>query len=357
MGILKTISLCIALCVCLGILLPQPAGRGATLPAKLIEWGWNTPSPTFVKEHIHEMERLPLDGLVLDLRSNTQRSGSKSLFSWNSWSGEPIDLLDYSNSFDALKNTEFKRFTDNFIRFNVVPGTVDWFDKGFASVLLNASLAAKIAKSCNLKGILLDVEQYEGSPFNYLSRPQRYSHSFAQYQAQVEECGRYFMTALNREYPQITVLLTYGYHLAGRSGGKPESNEYALLPSFLDGMREAASPNSLIIDGWEFSYGYRTEEQFKAARDLIYKEAGARPVSGPSDHYQCGFGIWLDNKEVWNGNDFSKNYFTPEQFSASLRFAMKHSDRYVWIYSQQANWWNGQMPAEYINALSNCRTK
>jgi len=325
--------------------------------AKLIEWGWNTPTPTFVKEHIREMEKVPFDGLVLDLTPNVPKNGAMRTFGWSCWSPEPLDLQDYSGSLAALKGTEFRRFTDNFIRFNVTPGNVDWFDKGFSSVLLNASFAAKVAKSCRLKGILFDIEHYEGSPFNYLSRPRRPSHSFAEYQAQVEKCGRDFMTALTLKYPEITILLTYGYHLADRGGGKPESKEYGLLSSFLDGMREAASPNSLIIDGWEFSYGYKVEEQYKAARDLIYKKAGARQISGPPDRCQCGFGIWLDNRKIWNGNDFRLNYFSPEEFLASLRFAIKYSDRYVWIYSELANWWNGQMPEDYISALIRARTQ
>jgi hypothetical protein len=279
------------------------------------------------------------------------RSGCKGLFSWNSWSPEPINIQDYSDSLNALKNTEFKRFTDNFIRFNVVPGNVDWFDKEFSSILANASLAGKIARCCDLKGILLDVEHYEGSPFSYSSRPGRSSHSLAEYRSRVEQCGRDFMSALTHDYSDITILLTYGYHLADQADRQREANEYGLLSSFLDGMRKAASPDSLIIDGWEFSYGYRIEEQFKTARDLIYKESGARSISGPLV-YRCSFGIWIDNLQVWNRVDFSKNYFTPEGFLASLIFAIKHSDRYVWIYSQQANWWNGEMPIDYLNALS-----
>lgn len=332
----------------------QVCGAGGV---KLLEWGWNTPPPDFVKEHIREMEKVPFDGLVLDLTTRVVKNGFSRSFGWNCCSSEPIELRDYSDSVTALRDTEFRRFTDNFLRFNVTPGNVDWFDKSFSSVLANASLAAKIAKSCNLKGILFDVEHYEGNPFNFLSRPERSSHNFLEYRAQVEKCGRDFMSALTQEYPGINILLTYGYHLAGRGGGKPESNEYALLSSFLDGMRKAASPGSLIIDGWEFSYGYKMDDQFKAARDLIYKEAGERPVTDRAGSWQCGFGIWLDNRQVWHGNDFAGNYFTPEEFLASLRFGMKYADRYVWIYSQEANWWNGQMPIDYVNALSNSRAR
>jgi hypothetical protein len=344
----------------LAIFSPQHLAFADTGSVKLIEWGWNTPSTNYIREHIRDMEQLSFDGLVLDLEMKQDRgkSGSAALFSWNVWSSGVLDPSDYSAAIKALQDTEFRRFTDNFLRFNVTPGNVDWFDKDFSSVVANAALAAQIAKSSRLKGILLDVEHYQGRPFDYSYQSERNVHRFVDYQKQVEECGRSFIQAINKIFPDITILLTYGYHLAHLSGRSPQAEGYGLLPSFLDGIIRAASPDSLIIDGWEFSYGYRTEKQFETAHATIYEGITTRTEleEAALQRYRCSFGLWVDHGKFWSDSDIGKNYFTPDAFGNSLRLAIKHSDRYVWIYSEKANWWNGKMPGPYLDALSRSRS-
>jgi hypothetical protein len=360
----KTITnLCLIFSLILATILCFSFTFGATKAVKLIEWGWDTPTTIYVKNHIREMEQLPFDGLVLDLKRDENKRALENRFAWNVWTLTPTNLEDFQDSYKALKETEFRRFTDNFLRFNVTPGDVDWFDQEFSKVVANAAVAAKIVKSCKMKGILLDVEQYQGKIFDYTSRPQKTKFSLADYQKQVEQCGRQFIQGINEVCPDMTIFLTYGYNLADR----PLAHTgYELLPSFLDGILEAASSNTVVVDGWEFSYGSRTEEQFKKGRDKIYKDIKARTALGGAArrHYRCGFGLWVDNtglwfedglwgknRIVWHEDKVDKNYFTPKQFEDSLRFAIKHSDGYVWIYSEKANWWNGKMPKGYIDAL------
>ena len=327
--------------------------------AKIIEWGWGTPTPTYVRDRIQEMERFPFDGLVLDLKSNSGPDDTRGRFSWNVWGDRLLDLDDYSESFTALQNTKFSKFTDNFLRFNVVPGRIDWYDENFKSVIANAQLAAQIAKSDNLRGILLDVEQYQGKLFRYPSQRQRLHHSFADYQQQVRQRGREFMQAINAVYPDINILLTFGYHIAYSRGKPLETAAYGLLPSFLDGMLEAAAPRTLIFDGWEFAYSYKQEKQFRDAYDLMHERGLERTQVQQEfiQHYRASFGLWLDNGRVWQQEDFTKNYFTPQQFENSVRLALKYTDRYVWIYSQKARWWDNRVPQPYIDALRKARDR
>jgi hypothetical protein len=54
----------------------------------------------------------------------------------------------------------------------------------------------------------------------------------------------------------------------------------------------------------------------------------------------------------------TKNHFTPEAFTASVRLALKTSDQYVWIYTEQPRWWTREkLPQAYIDALKAARTK
>src|SRR3972149_542679 len=143
-----------------------PVREGDAETGKIIAWG-DVPPPTYVMDHIEEMEKVPFDGMVLGLPPD---AGARN-FSWKVWGPKVLRVEDYSRSIEALKATRFKRFTDNFLTLNVVaPEYVDWFDDEFKSVVANARLLAHIGKTCGMKGIVLDVEQYPqfaGTPFMY----------------------------------------------------------------------------------------------------------------------------------------------------------------------------------------------
>src|SRR5712691_1838449 len=318
--------------------------RGELQNGKLIEFGWDTPPPSYISTHIEEMEQLPFDGLVLDLKANTGPADTHGYFSWNVWGAKVIRADDYSESIDALQRIQFRRFSENFLRFNVVPGDLDWYDEDFHTVIANAALAARVAQQCHLKGILFDVEHYRGKPFHYPSQRHWKEQSFAAYQQQVKQCGREFMLALNAEYATITVLLTYGYSIALQSTSSLQAASYGLLAAFLDGMLEMVAPGTLIFDGWEAGYGYKTEQQFQNAYDIMRRRS--LEWTGVQEkfrqHYRASFCLWIDKGKVWDVTDFTHNYFTPAAFEQAVHLALKHTDRYVWIYSQQAQWWAGK---------------
>jgi hypothetical protein len=61
-------------------------------------------------------------------------------------------------------------------------------------------------------------------------------------------------------------------------------------------------------------------------------------------------------KKGWDEKDASKNYFKPADFERSLKLALQHADRYVWIYTEKPRWWtpNGGPTAiapAYVNAV------
>ena len=228
------------------------------------------------------MERLPFDGLGLDLNSNSGLPDTSGHLSWKVWGAKALRRDDYAEAIEALKGTGFERFTDNFLRFNVTPGQVDWYDPEFSAVLANARLAAQIAKECGLKGLLLDVEHYGGKPFYYPGRPHKKQYGFAAYHGQVRQRGREFMATLQEAYPGLTILLTYGYDLVFRTAGlfaSLESAEYGLLGPFLDGMLDATGPETLIFDGWESSYGYKQESEFQKAYETMVTKGPRVPQS------------------------------------------------------------------------------
>jgi len=177
--------------------------------------------------------------------------------------------------------------------------------------------------------------------------------------------GKQFIETINRIYPDITIILTFGYYLGTLDGKDLSHSDYSLLPAFLDGILEGSSAQTAIADGFEFSYGFRVTQQFIEGYKIIKEKIGAglKPAPTIEDKYRsivkAGFGLWLDydsGSRRWHTNYLSKNYFTPEEFKNSLISAQTISDKYVWIYSERLNWWtDNNLPKAYIDAVRGAR--
>lgn len=328
---------------------------------KILEWGWDTPSPVQVRDRILAMEKLPFDGVVLNLfadghQDRTKKVDRQASFTSRDWGNKTLRREDFSESIAALKGTEFGRFTDDFLTLDVTPGNVDWFDDdAFANVVANARLLASVCKETHMRGIMFDTEAYDQQLFNYARQKNAATHSLAEYQQQAGRRGGQIMRAINAEYPGIRIIVTLAY-----SVGQGETDKYGLLPALLDGMLEAADEKTILYDGWESSYNYLTEKQFAAARKIIRQQSlqwSAVP-DAMRQHWRASFGLWIDYGEqaVWNQQDFSKNFFSPQQFGNSVAEAMRNSDGYVWIYTHHADWWDGQVPQAYIQAMEKARS-
>jgi hypothetical protein len=175
--------------------------------------------------------------------------------------------------------------------------------------------------------------------------------------------GREWVRAVNQEFPDITVLLTFGYAVAQPGGRARDRSEapYGLLADFLDGVLDACSNETTVVDAWESAYPYKERRQFERAYETIKGEAlGWTAVPGKyRKQVQAGFGIWMDydwRKKGWDTADFSKNHFRPAEFEGAVRSALRVSDRYVWVYTEQPRWWTGaKLPQAYVDALTNAR--
>jgi hypothetical protein len=315
----------------------------------LIEFGWDEPDTAFMKSHIAEMEKTPFDGTVFHLLY-TKPDGTRGRFMNECWSKRAFTETELQHATDELKATKFTRFQHNFLRFNVCPGDVDWFDDaGFAAVANNARLAAQIAREGNARGVLFDIEQYNTHLWDFTKRTQ-HDKDWTAYAKQVRLRGREIMTALRSGFgDEVIVFLTFGYSLpyseTASDASKLPTVSYGLLAPFLNGMSDAAGDGARIIDGFEISYGYKTREQFAQGREIM--QTGVLPLVADATRYhevfEKSFGLWLDfdwRKHGWNTTDVSKNYFTPESFAEPLKHALEQSDEYVWIYTEKPKWWS-----------------
>src|SRR5688572_7795840 len=359
----------VVISVLLTILLTAPAAPGAAPDAapgaagpkdkKLIEFGWDEPDTAFLRQHVARMEQTPFDGCVFHANYTRPDGKNAGSFLWECWSTRAFKDAELAASVEDLKATKFGRFKHSFLRFNAAPGDVDWFDDtGFAAVVNNARLAARVAKEGGVKGVLFDVEDYNKPLWEYGQQKDAATKSWDDYAAQVRERGAEVMRAFQEGYPGGTIFLTFGYSLpytqVGGDVKKRQQASYGLLAPFLDGMLDAAKPGDKLIDGCELAYGYKEPAQFEKMQRTMRE--GVLPFVG-ADHqkyrevFSMGFGIWMDNqhrKVGWNTEDHSKNYFTPEAFERSVRKAIETADEYVWIYTEMPRWWSAENDAEPV---------
>ena len=342
--------------------------RGAEgVAKKLLEFGWDEPDTTFMCQHIAELQQTPFDGCVFhaDYR---KADGSKGSFTWQAWGTQAFRESDLQQAFTDLRAARFGRFKDNFLRFNTTPAKLDWFDD-YGAVTNNARLAALLARAGHCPGILFDIEQYEGSLFNYRRQRDAAAKPWAVYAAQARKRGREVMEAFQEGYPGLTVFLTFGYSLpwAQTEAGKKALADcgYGLLAPFLDGMLEGAK-RARLVDGYELAYGYKNTAEFLAARKSFKEDL--LPVVADRAKYErvfsLSFGLWLDRdwrKQGWDVSDLSRNYFSPGAFQSAVAEALKVADQYVWVYSETPRWWSAEgkpvkLPQAYDRALRQART-
>ena len=346
------------------LVLAGAAALAAPSPSKkLIEFGWGEPDTRFMREHIAQLQATPFDGCVFHA-SYRLPNGTERNFSWDLWGHSRITAAQLDSARADLVATRFGRFRENFLRVNVTPGDLDWFDD-YSSVMSNLELAARLAKQGGCPGIMFDTEPYQRPLWDFHAQMKAHPGSSDSLYAQLRRRGGETMAALERGYPGLTVFLTMGFsEPMEESVGyrKPViDTRYALLVPFLDGMFEAASDSAVIVDGHECSYSYRDPARFAAKVDSTRR--GARRLVAQPESYarrlSIGFGIWLDfnaDHLGWHVAHPESNYFSPSAFAVSVQAAMDHADRYVWIYHQKPRWWTPEggpkdLPAAYDSVL------
>jgi hypothetical protein len=339
------------------------AAEGHVVRKKLIEFGWDEPDTAFMRKHAAQMDASPFDGCVYHMRY-VQADGKDGDFLWSCWGRRAFTIEQVQHAIDDLKATRFKHLRENFMRFNVTPGDLDWFDD-YSAVITNAYLAARVAREGGV-GILFDNEQYNAQLFDYRKQPGSSTNTWEQYAAQARRRGREIMNAFQSGFPGLKVLMTFGYGSKPwqeSDGGKRPLREctYGLVAPFLDGMIEAAQGKTQLIDGCESAYSYFEEKKFRTARKMIQKDVLA--MVADREKYQkvfsTSFGLWMDYQwkdQGWNVDHPERNPWTPDKFEEIVRVALTYADEYVWIYSETPRWWSDQgvpikLPPAYDAAI------
>jgi hypothetical protein len=315
---------------------------------KLIEFGWNMPSPEYLRDNISAIERTPFDGLVV------RPSVGNDVFTVDAYDSSVFDT-----DISILQSIEYTKLTDNFL---IMWGTSEegWLwtnDAHWQSAEQNIRNFARMASLGGFKGILWDAEVYGWNPWEY--NTDRYPDmSFNDVEVVVFGRGQRFMTVIQEEFPDVKILSIW---LMGTILGAHESygddispDHYALYAAFVSGMFATLNDSAQIIDGNESSYYYLNDNDFSEAND--YLRSGSRYLfpevsEKANDRMMLGHAVYVDGVlDLWNSPRFLGYYMADDEarlnlYRRNLYHALQTSDEYVWVYNENMNWWTGDIPA------------
>ncbi len=272
------------------------------------------------------------DGLIMEIAGYPYDYPHRGTF----FTPADLDEEILQKAVDAYKAHDWKNFKHNFIRMDIVgsmrlqdengnPLQLDWFDEDLFQNKIYPKIA-RFARALKEMGcqLVFDNEGYQDNPFDKFRMYAKHEKSFAEFENIIRKRGREFVEIFEREYPNITILLTHGNW---RLEFPPQEDRYGLLPAFLDGMCEGANTVKLV-DGFEDGYDFASEESIiKGVYNCKYTAKSYSKIPALyEEKMQSGYAIWLRT-----------NCYTNEQFSTLLERTLKASDEYVWIYTEGSN--------------------
>jgi len=393
---LKTpsVALFFSLFICSFLLNFKMAAQGIyQLPKKkVIEFAMNAPTPTYIINNIQSMEKLPFDGVIFELPQSVVGGNVFDVKGWQKVSKEALE-----KQLDTMRMMPTSsKLTDNFLAI-FGASSMDWFsDSDWKLVIEQIRYCAKAAKIAKIKGICWDAEPYYSySPWLVKVQPDAASRSYAQYYDKVRQRGKEFVEAIQAEFSEAVIFslrqlsdlsskasFATHYNLLAAKDNKSKQDtlpfiHWSLVVPFTNGLLDAILPEAKCIDANEDAYYYTSAEDFYYSSHVIKKEALCLVAPENRVKYQSqvslGHAVAFDWYLGYWVEAFDKFGFSPVQsrmglvmtdaerlkyLQHNLYYALKSSDEYVWIWSEEMSLWeNKNVPSGFIDAITVAKNK
>jgi hypothetical protein len=329
----------------LSLLLTESLSAQSRPKKKIVEYGWDVPYPDFVRDNIREMEKRPFEGIIF------RTKGFDHVFDVRPW-----NKADLQPQLDTLAHIQWQKFTDNFLTLYAANRQkMDWFnDDQWKVITENMKLFSLAVKSAHCVGVCFDPEPYGDNPWAY---PGLYKDkAFDEVADKVRQRGQQCIAALQEHKSELKVLSFFLMALFPNVVDEPDAavraqrlqkNSYALLPAFIIGMLEGASPGTILIDGNESAYYHESPLEFYKDYHLIRQRAQTLVPEPLRQKYmanvQAGMALYIDQPLGKRTTPTTGHYLTPEQqlkfFEHNVYYALTTSDEYIWCYSERMSWW------------------
>jgi len=327
--------------------------------------GFALPSTHLLREYASEMQRAPLDGVLVAVNRN-DLAGKDKLRDLAAplWLRPPaVTIEDFSIALEDMAKADLGQFNHNILwchGLRSIGGDL-WDDEAWEKVVVNnARVMAEVAKRAPFEAVWFDLET------DFVLEPAREAAlagtgpSFEKCAAKARQRGRQLMDAFVSVKPDFKLIVSHGYGMSmvmcsGDPSKLPELM-WGLWPAFIDGLIEGCGDRAQVIESGEATYPLMTYPFFKAWRD--WDLLGAEVFSHVSPElraksYRHAMGLWLGfmaHKRGWHDNDPEQNFRSPERLKHALHNAMAASDEYVWTWGRRPHWWPNRspMPSGYI---------
>ncbi len=332
---------------------------------KLIEFGWDTPSASYLHDHLPEMQSVPFDGLTFRLTEDGK--DRLKAFEAGQWTEEQL-------KFPLLAElpARYGRLQHNFIQLNGPAEftKMDWFDDSqWSQINANMELFSRAVEISRAKGVLFDPEFYVDpklSPWEF--HPEQYpTKTFWEVAEMAKERGRQFISSLQSHVPDLRFLSlffpSYQFqHSPVSIYNSPDDAPDPLMFFFNQGIVEAAGPGVELIDGHEWSYYNQSTSTFIDDHLEMRETSEWLPPETDAawEGVQMGPGIFMDfNMGFYQEGSQQAPMSDTERLlwlQHNVYWAMQSSDQYAWFYSERMDWYKDpSKPAGVYEAVANAR--
>lgn len=326
----------------------------------IIITGWDSPDARMFRRDYARFDSLPFNGTAIKIRVDAEIlfpfQGTFSAQAWDTrWFAAPIRDL------QAVARDSSRKLRYNLLLVNANPGDVDWFDdRAWREVEKHFEIAADVARTGGLKGIIFDPEPYTPphAQFEYGNHRSSATRAYTETLLKARERGKQVWRAFFSRFPDATVLFYFA--LSGveraRSGGRAvrtlQGHWYDLFPCFLDGCLDVIPAEALFIDGNENAYRYNSRAEYTNAANRIRTEnlwlISPENQKKYQERFRVGQAFYLDAYINPPGDDYYIDGFgrhRAERLEENLRDALETADGAIWIYGESHRWWRGGGPA------------
>lgn len=315
---------------------------------KLIHAGWSDPDTATVRRHISLLESAaPFYSGVRIFMKGTDESG-KTVTHRMMFGKRKFKYDYFKQAVEDLKNTKFRRFTDNFLATGVQPGNISWFsDSDWDAVCANFAIFARIAKETGMAGIIFDSEEYSNKLWRFKSVSGR---SRDECIAMARKRGRQFAKAVFGEFPSCKLFCFFWCSLNGKYVHYPENAQ--LSAHFINGVYDVLPPEAVIYDGME-NYGYRVRERCDIYRmgKIFYQDFPlllapenrakyyAQTKLAGAIYLDAYFSLPKESSYAYWLTDRKEKLGVTELFRRNLQLTLEISDEYAWTWGERGAWW------------------
>ena len=360
---------------------PPPAKR-------LVEFSHASPTTIQYEEDIELYDSGPFDGISVKLSKNVAAGNIFMVENWRNITEEQ-KIREYQ----VIESIARKSTLEHNLLVLYGASQMDWFsEEDWLAVEEQIRFGAGLAKLGNFKGILWDPEPYKPgkNPWRYIEQPDAEKYSYYHYFMQVRKRGAQFMEALQDEFPGLVLLslrefsdyqdaspFSHGIvpvkdvHEAKSS---LEEAWWGLHLPFILGMLDVIDEDVNYIDANEEAYYYTSALEYFEVRNIIYNDMRALIPPGLHKKFKANYclghavstdyiaGNWVGLNSFPYRLSAQGEVLTPEQralwFEHNVYYALRTSDEYVWLYTEDPNWWTGKnVPEGFYEALKRARNK